>query len=72
MEDYLNATGMPWFDVRADSVCRAGREDVKGIGDNAFVGLSATSVSIPEGVMSIGDNAFSGCESLTDVQLRRV
>ena len=45
---------------------------MKGIGDNAFVGLSATSVSIPEGVMSIGDNAFSGCESLTDVQLRRV
>ena len=60
MEDYLNATGMPWFDVRAQILSVVLGEGVKGIGDNAFVGLSATSVSIPEGVTSIDANAFDG------------
>ena len=45
-------------------------ENVKSIGDSAFVGCeSITSVTIPNSVKSIGDSAFSNCKSLVTITM---
>ena len=40
---------------------------VTGIGYEAFLGSSLTSVTIPDSVISLGDSAFENCYSLTNV-----
>ncbi len=40
---------------------------VTGIGAEAFVGCSLTSVSIPDSVTKIEDRAFSYCDSITEI-----
>ena len=42
---------------------------VTSIRDNAFYGLSLTSVTIPAGITSIGVNVFSNCQSLTSISV---
>jgi archaellum component FlaC len=39
-------------------------ENLKQIGNYAFMGSALTTITIPSGVTSIGDQAFSGCSSL--------
>jgi hypothetical protein len=42
---------------------------VKVIDEEAFAGIAATAVALPEGVTSIGDRAFAGCAALRQIQI---
>lgn len=44
-------------------------ESVKSIGNSAFLCISLSSITIPNGVMRIGEGAFNGCSSLTSVTI---
>ena len=41
-----------------------GKRTVVAVSDNAFAGMSLTSVELPDGVKTIGAGAFDGCTSL--------
>lgn len=69
MENYLNLTSLPWYDVREQIQALVLKEGVTSIGYHAFMGLGIESVTIPSGVTRIGESAFHGCAGLSSVLL---
>ncbi len=57
--------GAPFFGTAAFTV----PADVITIEANAFKGIAATSVEIPDGCTSIGDEAFANCENLSQIRI---
>ncbi|MGN1167440.1 MAG: leucine-rich repeat protein [Lachnospiraceae bacterium] len=70
MENYENASSVPWYDDRENVKNVVIADTVTGIGDYSFSGCSnLVSADIPDSVISLGKNAFYGCTSLASVQL---
>ena len=73
MEDYDPGNGRdaPWYEAAKFMwVTRLIIADgVTSIGQNAFMGLDLTDVTIPNSVTGIGDWAFYGCEDLAQITL---
>ena len=71
MQDYLNASAVPWYDKDNSDVTSVVIQDgITNIGDKAFMDCKKlTSISIPESVTKIGSRAFLNCSRLALVVL---
>lgn len=63
------ASGVPWYDYRADIKKVVIGEGITEIGWWAFAHTSITSVELPSTVQTLGQGAFASCYSLTSVTL---
>ena len=70
MKDYESGSSMPWSTQKESISAVVIQDDVKNLGDRAFMGCSAlTNVQIPDSVTEYGTNCFHSCTSLTSLNI---